>query len=156
MTTRILIVVLAIAWLAALAGFVWMVMLAQIHPRYLPYLLTHMDIVLKACAVLSVVSAVIGFLGVRAGARRRAVIGFTAAFGWGVLGGLLGMAGARNGLICTNDPVPFATYAPNYAQALIVLLVGLTGALLGLALLGRDSRRALASASPVPPHSTHG
>ncbi|MDI6625742.1 MAG: hypothetical protein QME55_13505, partial [Brevundimonas sp.] len=73
--------------------------------------------------------------------RRRAVIGFAAAFGWGAVGGLLGAVSARNGLICTNDPVPFAVYAPNYAEAFLVLLIGLTGALLGLALLDRRGPR---------------
>ena len=141
MTLRILIVALGVAWVAALAGLVWMVVLAGMRPRYLPYLLTDMDMVLQACAVLSVVSALIGILGVRAGARRRAVLGFAFAFGWGALGGLLGAVSARNGLHCTNGPVPFATYAPNYAEALIVLLVGLTGAILGLALLGRRRPR---------------
>lgn len=141
MTTRLLLVASVIAWVAALAGLVWMVVLAEYRPRHLPYLLTDMDMVLQACAGLSVVSAAVGIIGMRAGARRRAVTGFAGAFGWGVLGGLLGAASARNGLICTNGPVPFAIYAPNYAEAIIVLLVGLTGAILGVALLGRRSPR---------------
>ncbi|MCS6626420.1 hypothetical protein N0B44_26210 [Roseibacterium beibuensis] len=146
MTTRILLVASVVAWVAALVGLVWMVVLAEIRPRYLPWLLIHMDIVLQACAVLSVVSAVIGILGVRAGARRRAVTGFSAAFGWGVLGGVLGMAGARVMLINMNPPIPFYVYAPGYAQAFLVLLVGLTGAILGLVLLGRRG-----PAEPRPP-----
>ena len=137
MTNRILIVALGVAWIVALAGLVWMVVLAEMRPHHLPYLPIHMDIVLKVCAVLSVVSAAIGILG----ARRRAVLGFAAAFVWGVLGALYGAANARIMLINMNPPIPFAVYAPNYAEALLVLLVGLTGAILGLALLGR--RRAL-------------
>ncbi len=135
MTTRILIVALAIACVVALAGLVWMINLAGYAPNQLQFLLTDMDLVLKACVVLSVVSATIGIIGVRAGARRRAVIGFGGAFGWGVLGALVGAANAKNMLINMNPPIPFAVYAPNYAQALVVLLVGITGALLGLGLL---------------------
>lgn len=141
MTARILLVVSVVAWVAGLAGLVWMVVLAEFRLRYLPGLLTEMDMALQACAVLSVVSAAVGILGVRAGARRRAVIGIAGAFGWGAVGGLLGAVSARNGLICTNDPIPFATYAPNYAEAFLVLLIGLTGAILGLALLGRRNPR---------------
>ena len=141
MTIRILLISLSLAWVVAFAGLVWMVNLAGIRPDQLRFLLTDMDLVLKACAVLSAVSAVIGILGVRAGARRRAVIGIGGAFGWGVLGALLGAASAQNGLFCMTGPIPFANYAPAYAEALIVLLVGLTGALLGLGLLGRRSPR---------------
>ena len=132
MTTRILLVASAVAWVAALAGVVWMVVLAEMRLRYLPSLLTDMDMVLQACAVLSVVSAGVGIHGARTGARRRAVIGVAAAFGWGVLGAVLGVVSARNGLHCTNDPIAFAVYAPRYAEAFLVLLIGLTGAILGL------------------------
>jgi hypothetical protein len=137
MLTRTMLVALAVAWVAALAGLVWMVMLAGMRPRHLPYLLSDMDMVLKACAALSVVSAVIGVIGVRAGTRRRAVFGLAGAFGWGAVGGLLGAANARDGLINMNQPIPFYVFSPNYAEAFLVLLVGLTGALLGLTLLSR-------------------
>lgn len=135
MTTRILIVASGIAWLATLAGVVWMMILGGMRPHHVQFLLIDMDLVLKACGVLAVVSAVIGIIGVRAGARPRAVIGFAGAFGWGVLGALYGAAGARIMLINMNPPIPFTVYAPNYAAALIVLLVGLTGTLVGLGLL---------------------
>ena len=141
MSIRILIVALGVAWVAALVGLVWMMTLAGMRPHQTLLSFVYMDIVLKACVVLSAVSAAIGILGVRAGARRRAVLGIAGAFGWGVVGGLLGAASARNGLICMNPPIPFAVYAPAYADALIVLLVGLTGAILGLALLGRRGPR---------------
>lgn len=134
MTTRILIVALGVAWVAALAGVVWLMSVAGMRPHDAPWLLTNMDFVLQACAVLSIVSAVIG---IRAGARRRAVAGVAAAFGWGVLGAVLGAVNARFVLICTHPPYPLSAYAPAYAEGLIVLLVGLTGALIGLALLSR-------------------
>ena len=135
MTTRILLVALGVAWVAALVGLIWMMTLAGMRPRDLLSLLIHMDFVLEACAVLSVVSAAIGIISLRAGARPRPVIGVGGAFGWGALGALYGAASAQNGLICINPPIPFAIYAPAYAEALIVLLIGLSGALLCLGLL---------------------
>ena len=141
MTTRTLLLALGLAWLAALAGVVWMMMLAGMRPHHALSAFLYMDMVLQACAVLSVASAAFGIFNGLAGARRRAVFGVAGAFGWGVLGAGLGVASARNGLFCTNDPIAFAVYAPRYADALIVLLVGLTGAILGLALLGRRSPR---------------
>lgn len=137
MTTRILIVALGIAWVVALAGLVWMMALAQLRPHHALLLLIHLNFVLKSCAVLSVLSAAIGIISLRVGARPRPLIGVGGAFGWGVLGALYGAAGAQTGLIAINPPIPFAIYAPYYAEALIVLLVGLTGALIGLALLSR-------------------
>lgn len=141
MTTRILLVVLGVAWVATLAGLVWMINLAGYAPHQLRFLLTDMDLVLKACVVLSVVSAVIGIISMRGGTRPRAVIGVGGAVGWGILGALIGAANARIMLINMNPPIPFAIYAPNYAEALIVLLVGLTGAVLGLTLLSRRRPR---------------
>ena len=137
MKTRILLVVLTIVWVVALAGLVWMMNLGGMRPHHLLPSLIHLDYVLKACVILSVVSAAIGIISIFVGTRRRAVIGIGGALGWGVLGALLGAAGAQNGLINMNPPIPFAIYAPLYAQALIVLLVGLTGALLCLGLLSR-------------------
>jgi hypothetical protein len=141
MTTRILLVALGTAWVVAFAGLVWMMSLAGMRPDDLLPSLIYLDLVLKACLILSVVSAAIGIFSLFAGARPRPVIGVGGAFGWGVLGALLGAATARNGLINMNPPIPFAIYAPFYAQALIVLLVGLTGALVGLALLSRQRPR---------------
>lgn len=142
MTTRILLVTLGIAWVVALAGLVWMMTLAQLRPHHALLLLIHLNFVLKTCVVLSVASAAIGIHSLRTGARPRPLIGAGGAFGWGVLGALLGAATARNGLINMNPPIPFAIYAPFYAQALIVLMVGLTGALLCLGLLSlRRPRR---------------
>jgi hypothetical protein len=137
MTTRILIVALAIAWVVALAGLVWMMTLAQLRPHHALLLLIHLNLVMMACTVLSVVSAAIGILSLHAGARPRLWIGVGGAFGWGALGGLYGAAGAQSGLINMNPPIPFAIYSQFYAEALIVLLVGLTGALLCLGLLSR-------------------
>jgi hypothetical protein len=137
MTTRILLVALGVAWVVAFAGLVWMMTLAQLRPHHALLLLIHLDFVLKACVALSVVSAAIGIISLRAGARPRPLIGVGGAFGWGVLGALYGVAGAWTGLIS----IPFAVYAPYYAEALIVLLVGLTGALLCLGLLSRRTPR---------------
>ncbi|TAJ63899.1 hypothetical protein [Brevundimonas sp.] len=141
MTTRLLLGALAIAWVVALAGLVWMMTLAQLRPHHAFLLLIHLDPVMRACVALSVVSAAIGILSLRAGARPRPLIGVGGAFGWGVLGALYGAASAQNMLICINPPIPFSIYAQPYAEALIVLLVGLTGALLGLGLLGLRSPR---------------
>lgn len=116
-------------------------MLAGMGPRRLPYLLLDMDTVLKTCGVLSVVSAIIGFISLRAGARSGATVGFAGAFAWGLVGSVLGTAGARSMLINMPPPISFAVYAPNYAAALLVLLIGLTGALVGLALLSRRRAR---------------
>ncbi|WP_332678909.1 hypothetical protein [Brevundimonas sp.] len=142
MTTRTLLITAGFAWVVALGGLVWMMMLGGMRPRHTLYLLTDLNPVETACVALSVVSAVIGTISLCAGARPRAVIGFAAAFGWGVLGALYGAAGARSMLINMNPPIPFSVYAPNYAAALLVLLVGMTGALLGLGLLSlRRSRQ---------------
>lgn len=142
MTTRTLLITAGFAWVVALGGLVWMMMLGGMRLGHALYLLTDLNPVETACVALSVVSAVIGTISLRAGARPRAVIGFAAAFGWGVLGALYGAAGARSMLINMNPPIPFSVYAPNYAAALLVLLVGMTGALLGLGLLSlRRSRQ---------------
>ncbi|RYG18513.1 MAG: hypothetical protein EON96_04775 [Caulobacteraceae bacterium] len=137
MTTRILFVALGIVWVVALAGLVWMMTLAQLRPHHALLLLINLQLVMKACVVLSVVSAGIGIVSLRAGARPGPWIGIGGAFGWGGLGALYGAANARNGLIQMNPPIPFAIYSQAYAEALIVLMIGLTGALLGLGLLSR-------------------
>lgn len=141
MTTRILLVALALAWVVALAGLVWMISLAEMRAHDVLSILIHLNFVLKACVVLSVVSAAIAIISLCVGARHRALIAVGGALGWGVLGALYGAASAQNGLIAINPPIPFAVYAPQYAKALIVLLVGLTGALLGLGLLSLLSSR---------------
>ena len=137
MTTRILLVALGIAWVVALAGLVWMMTLAQLRPHHALLLLINLQLVMTACVVLSVVSAAIGIVSLRAGARPGPWIGIGGAVGWGGLGALYGAAGAQSGLINMNPPIPFAIYSQAYAEALIVLLVGLTGALLGLGLFSR-------------------
>jgi hypothetical protein len=114
-----------------------MVVLAEYRPRYLPGLLTEMDMAAAG------VRGAVGRLGRdrnprrarRRPAPRRAWL--RRGLRLGAVGGPLGAVNARNGLICTNDPIPFATYAPNYAEAFLVLLIGLTGAILGLVLLSR-------------------
>lgn len=126
MTIRILLVGLGVAWVATLAGLAWMMSIGRAGPEDVGFLLMYSDIVLRICAFLSVASTVIGV----AAARPLAWIGFCAALAWGVLGGLYGAAIARSGLINMNPPIPFEVYAPSYAQALLVLLIGLTGAIL--------------------------
>jgi hypothetical protein len=137
MTIRILLVALGIAWAAALAGLVWMMTLAQLRPHHALLLLIDLGFVMKACVLLSVVSAGIGIVSLRAGARPGPWIGIGGALGWGVLGAAYGAAGVRSGVIAMNSTIPFAVYAQFYAEALIVLVVGLTGALLVLGLLSR-------------------
>lgn len=133
MTTRILLV-LGIAWAVALAGVVWMMTLAGMRPHHALLSFIDMDPVLKICVALSIASAAFGMLSGFAGSRIRARLGVGGALGWGASGALLGAADARNMLINMNPPIPFSIYAPNYAEALIVLLVGLTGAILALGL----------------------
>ncbi|MFN3669752.1 MAG: hypothetical protein ACK4VY_10620 [Brevundimonas sp.] len=137
MTTRILLVAVGIAWVVALGGLVWMMTLAQLRPHHALLLLIHLSFVPKACVALLVVSAAIGILSLRAGARPRPLIGVGGAAGWAVLGALYVEASAQAGLISINPPIPFGFYAQYHAEALIVLLIGLTGALLCLALLSR-------------------
>ena len=137
MATRILLVALGTVWVVALAGLVWMMTLAQLRPHHALLLLINLQLVMTACVVLSVVSTGIGIVSLRAGARPGPWIGIGGAVGWGGLGALYGAAGAQSGLINMNPPIPFAIYSQAYAEALIVLLVGLTGALLGLGLLSR-------------------
>lgn len=141
MTTRILLVVLTIAWVVALAGLIWMMKLGGMGAHHLLLSLIHLNFVLKACVILSVASAAIGIISLFVGTRRRAVIGVGGAFGWGVLGALFAVASAQNGLICINPPIPFSLYAPAYADVFLVLVIGLTGALLCLGLLGLRSPR---------------
>ncbi|MBL0968732.1 MAG: hypothetical protein IBJ02_06430 [Brevundimonas sp.] len=126
MTIRILLVGLVVAWVATLAGLAWMMSIARAGPEDVGFLLMYSDIVLKICAFLAVASTVVGVVSARPQAR----IGVCAALVWGVLGGLYGAAYARSGLINMNPPIPFEVYAPSYAQALLVLLIGLTGAIL--------------------------
>lgn len=139
MSIRILTVTLGVAWAVTLIGIIWLLAIAGLHPRHLLSWLSVIELGMQLCGVLSIGSVVVGIVNLRAGARRRAVIGFASAFGWGVLGALYGASGARNVLINMNPPIPFYIYAPAYAEALVVLLVGLTGTLLGLALLSRSS-----------------
>lgn len=134
MKTRILLIALTIAWVAALAGLVWMMNLSGMRPHHLLSFPTH-NLVLKACVVLSVASAAIGIISVLVGARPRTAIGAGGAAVWGTLGALYGAAGVQNGLINMNPPIPFYVYAPGYAEALWVLLIGLTGGILCLGLI---------------------
>lgn len=139
MLIRILIAVLGIAWVVTLIGTIWLLAIAGLHPRYLISWLSIMELGMQLCAVLSIVSTAFGVISLRSGARRRAWFGFGGAFGWGVLGGVYGASIARMVLINMNPPIPFSVYAIGYAEALVVLLVGLTGTLLGLVLLSRSS-----------------
>jgi len=143
MKTRILLIALTIAWVATLAGLGWMMNLGGMRPHHLLLSLIHLNFVLKACVILSVVSAAIGIFSLFAGKRPRPLIGVGGALGWGVLGTLYGTASAQNGLICINPPIPFSLYAPAYADVFIVLLIGLTGALLYLGVLSRRRPRPL-------------
>jgi len=91
---------------------------------------------MQTLAVLSVTSAVLGVVR----ARSRAAAGAGWALSWGVLGAILGTATARMMLINMNPPIPLSVYAPNYAEAVLVLLVGLTGAIACLVAAGAPSR----------------
>jgi hypothetical protein len=131
MTIRNLLIALCLAWIVAAAGIGWLMNLAGMRPEHLPFLLIYGDIVMKGLVALSVVSAAMGVVR----ARAHAVVGAGWALGWGALGALYGAATARMMLINMNPPIPFYVYAPNYAEALLVLLVGLTGAMLCLGLI---------------------
>jgi hypothetical protein len=69
MMTRALLLALALAWAVTLAGLVWMMTLARMRPHHALSLLTDMDLVLKACAALSVASAAIGLFSARRQSR---------------------------------------------------------------------------------------
>ena len=116
MTTRILLVALGIAWVVALAGLVWMMTLAAMRPHHALLSFTIMDPVLKICVALSVASAAFGMLSGLAGLRARARLGVGGALGWGVVGALLGAAGARNMLINMNPPIPFFRLRPQLCR----------------------------------------
>jgi hypothetical protein len=121
-------IVLGLAWLAAAVGVVCLAVAADMLLVHVPLRLMHGDFVLKGLAALSVISAVLGVVR----ARTHAVIGAGWALGWGALGAVYGTATARLMLINMNPPIPFYVYAPNYAEAAFVLLIGLTGAILCL------------------------
>jgi hypothetical protein len=119
---------LCLAWLVALAGVVWLGSAAGMRLVHVPLLLQHADYVTKTLAALSVISATLGFVR----GPTHASVGAAWALGWGALGAIYGAATARMMLINMNPPIPFYVYAPNYAEAAFVLLVGLTGAILCL------------------------
>lgn len=119
---------LSLAWLAASAGVLWLAVVAGMRIVHVPLLLEHADYVTKALVALSVISAVLGVVRARSHAR----VGAAWALGWGALGAIYGAATARMMLINMNPPIPFYVYAPNYAEAAFVLLIGLTGAILCL------------------------
>ncbi len=132
---RALFIALAITWVAALAGLVWLMAVADARLHHIPDLLIGTNPLTKVCVILSVASTVAGVISAFVGARSRPMIGVGGAFGWGALGALYAAANARNMLINMNPPIPFAVYAPNYAAALIALFLGVTGAILCLGLL---------------------
>lgn len=146
MIARILLIAAAIAWAATLAGMVWMMGAAQMSLDNALAMLVHLPFMLKAFAGLAILGAAIAVVGAPRGARRRAWIGVSAAAGWGVLGALYGQANARGGLISINPPYPFAIFAVGYAEALMVLLIALTGVIAGLVFLSQRP-----AAVPTPP-----
>jgi hypothetical protein len=142
MTARILLIAAAVAWVATLAGLVWMVDAAGMLAADVLWVLRHLNFMPMAFVVVSGLMGVAGIVCAVLGRRAKAFIGASGAFGWGAVGALYGAAGARTGLIGMNPPIPFAVYAPSYAEALIVLLIGLTGAVLSLAVLNARRRAA--------------
>jgi hypothetical protein len=137
MTIHNLLIALGLAWIVAASGIGWLMNLAGMRLEHLPFLLIYADIVMKGLVALSVASAAMGVVR----ARSHAGVGAGWALAWGVLGALFGAATARMMLINMNPPIPFYVYAPNYATALLVLLIGLTGAILCLGLLSRRRPR---------------
>lgn len=145
---RILFIAAAVAWVAALAGLVWMTGAAELRAIELPLLLIHLDPVILGFVLASGLTGAIGVAGAVVRDPARIQIGAGDAAVAGVSGALLVEYQMRTGLICINPPIPFAYDAVSHTQALMVLLVGLTGAVLSLAVA--------ASRRPVAPESAPG
>lgn len=136
MSARALLIAAAVAWVATLSGLIWMLAAAEIAPDIIGPILIDLPFVEKAGAILSGLAAGFGIVGVLRGQRSRGWIGSAAALGCGVLGALHVEAGLRYGLLYNGiGPVPFPAYAHFHSQALVVLLIALTGTAVCLGLL---------------------
>ncbi len=141
MTIRLLFIAAMIAWGASVWGIVWQMGVGGIPPGDLLSFLQRASFVPMVCAVMSVVLAGLGVWFAWTGSRIKALIGIGDAFVWGALGALYVEISQHSGLICIDPPIPAATYAPGHVEALLLLLIGLTGACVPLALLTLRTRQ---------------
>ena len=131
MTSRNLFVAAAVAWVLALAGLVWMMNAAGMSPVYLP---DNLNFVSTACTALAGLAGLLGIVGGLIGSRATALAGAGGAAGWGLLGALYVEMIVQQ-VLASVGPTRLAIVAVSHAEALTVLLVGLTGAVASLGLL---------------------
>lgn len=131
MTSRNLLIAAGIAWVLALSGLVWMMNAAGMSPAYLP---DNLEFVSLACAVLAGLAGALGIVGGLIGSRVTALAGAGGAVGWGLLGALYVEMIVQQ-VLASVGPTRLAVVAVSHAEALTVLLIGLTGAVVSLGLL---------------------
>ncbi|MBN8551292.1 MAG: hypothetical protein J0L52_00175 [Caulobacterales bacterium] len=132
MTTTRLLIVTAVAWLIAAALLIWMMQLAGMNPVFL---IDNLGILSTLLAGLSVLGAVLAVVGALTGSRPMALIGAGAAVGWSVLGAAYVEMIVASVVQSMGGSVSLRVTAVSHAEALLVLLIGLTGALVGLGAL---------------------
>ena len=121
-----------VAWSVVAGALAFMVHAAGLRLDQLADIFRHLSPVPLAWTLASALAAAIS-LG--SGLFDARTVAWSAAFGaavFGVLGAAYVEASFRLGLWDATTPPPFAFYAIGHAEALSVLLVGLTGALIGL------------------------
>lgn len=137
---RLLLIAAIVAWVVALVGIFWLLAISDILPEHTLSTLIDQHISARVFSVLSGLAAAAGVFSILKGARLRAGILTGVAFGWGVLGALYGALNAHYGVLYHEyEPIPLSARAPFYTDALVVLLIGLTGTIICLAMLSRRS-----------------
>lgn len=136
MTNRNLLIAAVVAWLVAIAGLVWMLIAAGMSPAYLP---GNFGFISGAWAVLAGLAGGLGIIGGLVGSRATALAGAGGAVGWGALGALY-VEFIIQQTLASVGPTRLAIVAVSHAEALSVLLIGLTAAVVALALLQRRRR----------------
>lgn len=131
MTSRNLLIAVAVAWVAALGGMVWMMGLAGMNFEFLITNLSIMSAFLDLLAALNIGLAVIGGL---IPMRALAWVGGAVGLGFGALAALYNEVIVFQA-IREIGPVSFRVTTPDHAESFFLLLLGLTSPLLGLALL---------------------
>lgn len=136
MTIRNLLIAAVVAWLAAIAGLAWMMSAAGMSPAYLP---DNFGFMSGACAVLAGLAGGLGVVGGLVGSRVTALAGAGGAVGWGALGALYVEVIIQQ-VLASVGPTRLAIVAVSHAEALSVLLIGLTGAVVSLGVLALRRR----------------
>lgn len=136
------ILLIAFAWAVVLAGLIWMMAWAGVRAADLPLMLRQLGFLTTGFLVVSVLAAALGAGFAFIDDRAKALIGAGDALVAAAVAALVLVIEAHSGLICMNPPIPFEFYAPTYAQALLAMLIGLTGACLVLAVVQMRGGRA--------------